>query len=360
MNGSDKLVGCFAIISLFLFLIGFSYFIFFYDKAGINIGEFKFLSKDQKIEKSYQKIKSAYDVSDYDKALNLLSDFTVDYPDNRFIGNTYVIAASIFYQKKDYKNSRKYVEKALQIPNIDNDAYVDAAVLLGRILREYEMADPAGLSYLENAYLKAPDTRKSDISAFIGYQFLYKNDLTNAMVYFNNSSGEEGVIGRARVYIGSGKYPEAVQEYINYFNAYQKDERYGRVKDAFLKQSFYYADQLVQAGNTEKAKGYLLNIVNYFPMESIADDALIKISGIYENRKDYKNALLFINKALNNTPKDHDDIAAYQMAVILYEMNKKRDSIKAFQNYMEKYPGSLYREKAQEWVDIITKDIQYN
>jgi tetratricopeptide (TPR) repeat protein len=193
----------------------------------------------------------------------------------------------------------------------------------------------------------------------LGYAYLFKKDYTQALIYFNNAGGEFSFAGRARSYIEQGKYQEAIQEYMNYFNAYSQGKIYDGMKKAFVKQALYYSDKLLEVKLVEKAESYLSKIAELFPKDDAADEALIKLSDLCLKTKKYDSALYYICKALNNNPTYYDDQALYQKGIILYQMNRKKEALDVFKDFKSRYPQSVCFSKADEWVKLIQKDLQY-
>ncbi len=267
--------------------------------------------------------------------------------------------ATIFFQKKEFDISKNYIEEVVSSAHIDNDDYINAVILLGKIAKEYERFDPVTINYLEDAYFKADVIKRGEIAIYLGYANLYIKNYNDSLGFFNNASGEYSIIGRARVYIEQGKYPEAIQEYLNYFSSFPKSINFDNVKNAFLKQTLFYSEYLIQAKVYDKAIEYLLNIVNLFPKDDMSDSALLKIASIYSINKDYNTALNFINKALNNSVTAGDEEAYYQKALTYYEMNQKKESLVLFQEFKDRYPSGYYSQKTDEWIKLISKDLQY-
>ncbi len=338
----------FAIASLIILIIFLTYFMFFSNR--FDLFSFK---EDEKI---YQKIKVSYELEDYQKALNLIEDFLSEYSQSSFKNKVSITAANIFYQKKDYEKAKYYAEKAVSLSD-NNIDYIDSVIILGKIYKDLEFFEPVVMNYLEDAYLKADNINKSEIAVYLGYEYLFKKDYINSIRYFNSTSGELSIIGRARVYIEQGKYPETIQEYNNYFSLYPKSEKIENIKTVFFKQSMFYAEQLKKAGLYEKAVQYYLNISDRFPRDNAADSVFINIAEVYRIQKNYEKALYYVDKVLANSVTACNEEAIFDKASIFYEMGKKTESLKLFQEIISKYPTGFFSKKAEEWIDVISKDI---
>lgn len=361
MNRTERTIAIFAILCLVAFIVGFSYLLFFSGKSVVSVQKLGiFVAAD---EKAWQRVKVAYDMNDPKKAMGYVEDFLVEYPNSKFRNKVTLIAASVFFDNKDYSGARKYALNVIDTLNKDDKKselsdYIDAIILLGKVSKENGFYEPTVVNFLEDVYMKADDAKKSDIAVYLGYANLYQKNYTNALRFFNSVNGEYSIIGRARVYIDQSRYPEAIQEYLNYFTAYPNSERYENVRIAFVKQTLFFADQLKRAKEYDQAVRYLLNVASYFPKDNSADEALVRIAQIYQINKNYAQALSFLNKALNNSVTEGDDLALYVKGTVYYDQGNASESARSFQELTEKYPKSLYYKRALEWKQLIAQEAQ--
>lgn len=361
MNRTERAIAIFAVVCLVIFIVGFTYLLFFSGKSVFTGSKISWLVPAD--EKAYQRARVAYEMKDPKKSLGYVEDFLVEYPKSRYRNKVLLTAATVFFENKDYVSAKKYAMNVIDTLNRDDkkgdaDDYVDAIILLGKVSKENGFYEPTVVNFLEDVYLGAGDVKKAEIAVYLGYANLYQKNYTNALRYFNSITGEYSMIGRARVYIDMNKYPEAIQEYVNYFQVYPKSERYDNVKIAFVKQSFFYSDQLKKTGFYDKALQYLLNVANYFPRDNSADEALVRMAKIYAAHRDYSNALSFLNKALNNSVTSGDDWALFEKGMVYYDMGKKAESARVYQDLIDKYPRSLYYPKAVEWKKVIAAEAE--
>lgn len=361
MNRTERTIAIFAILCLVAFIIGFSYLLFFSGKSTVSLQKMGiFVPAD---EKAWQRVKVAYEMNDPKKAMGYVEDFLVEFPNSKLRNKVTLTAATIFFENKDYSSAKKYALNVIDTLNKDDrksesSDYIDAIILLGKVAKENGFYEPTVINFLEDVYMKADEGKRSEIAIYLGYANLYQKNYTNALRYFNSITGEYSIIGRARVYIDQNKYPEAIQEYLNYFTVYPKSERYENVRIAFIKQTLFYADQQTRAKDFDQAVRYLLNIVNYFPRDNSADEALVRIARIYQQNGNFNEALSFLNKALNNSVTESDDQALFVKGTVFYDQGKKSEAARTFQELADKYPKSLYYKKSMEWKDLIAQEAQ--
>lgn len=113
--------------------------------------------------------------------------------------------------------------------------------------------------------------------------------------------------------------------------------------------AFAKADLLLYQKRTEQALSSFLNIVEQFKGDSIEDDALLKIAQLFEEKKDYLQALNYYEEILNKHSESvYIDEALFYSAEIF---NKRlNDIIKAkplYEKIIFEHPDSIFYTEAQ-------------
>jgi tetratricopeptide (TPR) repeat protein len=346
MSSFERTIALLALFFLAVVIIAISYFNF------VDQSIFSFFKNE---EKNLRRISISYEVSDYNKVLELGSDFLFNYPQSKNKNKILIKMAESFLQKKDFDRTRKYLREIFDSKEIDALDYSDAAIVLGKVARETEAYDTAAVNYLESAFIKANEAKRSEIANYLGYLYLYGKDYQGALKYFSQGSGELSIIGQSRVYIEKGDYPGAIREYLNFFNAYPKGVYFEAVKSAFLKQSLYYAEKLEEAKSYSEALNYLSNVVFLFPRDPSSEKACIEIVDIYNTKKEYAHALSYLNRAMVNS-SSQNELVFYKKGLVLYEMNQKKKALEVFQKLKEQFPDRSYSKKSDEWIELISKE----
>lgn len=358
MTRAEKTVWIVILVILFFAVSAFA-FLFFSGKIGkdwaIRVAPYS----EQSEETIYKKIEVAYDISDYDKALNLIGDFLVDYPESQYRSGVMVTAARILYSKGDYNGAKNYVAKVVVIPNVPVNDFVDAVVVLGKILKNGKVYDPVSLNYLEDAYLKAGPDKQPEVAVYLGYAYLYKKDYNTAIRYFSISVGEQSLLGRAEVYLAGGKTAEAIQEFENVFSLYPTCDAYEEIKARYVEVVYGFARNLRKTGQYDRAVEFYLKIVNRFPEDDTADRSLLEVAHVYYEHKRFEPALSFLDLALDNRPVVSDAEALYTRGLVYYDLNKKVQAIADFKKVIERFPQSEFVAESKEWIEVITLEFQY-
>lgn len=344
MSRTEKFLGT-LILLVMLGLIGvFSYFLIF--------SQLK-----QADQKMYQKILIASDLSDFDKTLEHISDFLVEYPDSAYRNKVMVQAAVTLYRKKDYSAAREYAIRVLGSENLPHEEFVDAVLVLGWILRDTGKFDSITLDYLENAYLKVRDVKRQDVAVELGFAYLYKKDYENALSRFNEGTDEWALTGQYMVYLAQDNYPLAIDRFEEFFRRFPASERFAEVKQEFLKHTYYYAGTLQTRKRYEEALQYYLKIVNQFRDTNFYDAALFQIGEIYYLNRKYSAAEEFYNRVTANTIFYSDDAALFRLGELAYEQDKKARALSTFQKIIKDYPASGYLDQSREWARLISKEL---
>lgn len=346
--------GIAILVALVLAGVGVFTALFYFDS--VDFKSFSFSSGDQKL---FRKITVSREMGRQGLILEYCTDFLSDYPESPLANRVRVIAADAFCTRGDYPQARRFLYQILGDKKADPETLIEAAVTLGRVIKDSGVTEPLAHNYLEDIYIRVPAETRRELSVSLAYSFLYRKDYLNAARYFNEAGGEYALIGSARIYIDQGRYPEAIQEYLKYMPLYPDSRNYSGVTNAFLKQCLYYAGWLKAAGQTDQALVYYGHIIRLFLHDPYADDALVESGRIYAARKNYKDALAHFDRALVNKATNADDRALYEKAGTLYDTGRKTEAAKAYQEVAARWPQSRYAKEALDWVGVIAKEMQY-
>ncbi len=265
------------------------------------------------------------------------------------------LAGKLFYEIKDYENSINFLEKVLNDENYCNaGTEYNALIILSKVARGLEKFNPEVFALLSK-YVK--DYRSEELYISLGYQLIYSKVYDEAIKFFERVSGEEGFIGKARASIEKGDYKKAIESYIKYFEiADCLNEKYLKVKEAFIKQTFYYANKLYEAKNYKEALYYYGLLSKTFPDEPQSDFAMLKCGLILAESKEYNRAIDFLKSVLKNNFTNCDEEALYNLGILYYSVNQKQKSFEIFTSFVRNYPGSSRKNEAEEWINLIKKE----
>lgn len=314
-------------------------------------------SQEKPDTKLYRKIQTAYGLKDASRLRVLVEDLAGEYPQSGFLPDSWRMMADVLMGEKNYDAAKPLLDRILKTSGVPAPVMDQTALLYGKWLQETERFDPAGLNLLEDLYVRSEGVAKQEIASTIGYQYLYKNDDAMALQYFQKASGENALVGSARVLIKMGKYPEAIQVYRNYFTQYPKSERFRGVFEAYSKQTLYYAKKLSEAKLPEQALLLLSELAENFPLEEASDTALLAMSEIYQKAKDYSNAENYLNRVLKNRPVSGDETALSRWVVLRYEQDDFTGVLVKYREYESRYPQGQYLKDLQEWKRMAEKQL---
>ena len=307
----------------------------------------------------YYKGENSYLSGNYEAAIDSLNEYiSYGYKNNNTQKARYYLAASL-------KNLSKYtLAKRRLLDVINNNTrttfYVEAIVDYAEICRIEKQYNRFILTKLEDVVHSKPDNLIEDnIFLELGYQYLFAKDYLKAMDSFLKTSSELGLLGRARVNIKLGEPESAFKIYEDFLRFYPSSRYKADVKKAFLKQVTAYALTKRKQKKFVEAIIYFSRIVKNFPDSPESEYALYKIGESYYDLKNYTKALSFYYKVTEDINTKMDDDALYYIGLTYYKMSKFAESYKAFNLLINKYPGSIYLNRAKQWVIQLKKDLVY-
>jgi tetratricopeptide (TPR) repeat protein len=369
-KGKMRREGEFLFLGFILFLFFLIIFLFVDFNGAKNVKEFltnKVFSigkkEEVKLEEDevlFKKITVSFELKDFVKVRELANEFLLKFPDSKLVKGVYYYVGYVFYEEKDLEKAKEFFKKAISKGGeISTERKIEIIKLLGNISRTEERYDSFVLAFLEDVIVNEK-VEDSTLFVLLGYQYLYAKLYDKALVAFEEANSSDGIIGLARVNIEKGNYTEAINNYLKYFNypgVDSKSQQYARVKEAFLKQTLYYANRLFEAKKYDEAISNYATIYNLFINEKESDEALVKSAIIFLEKKEYEKSLECLKKAIVNIPKNCDELAMYYTAVVYYNMGKKKESYQTFCNFLSVFPSSDRAKEAEEWKILIRKEL---
>jgi len=313
---------------------------------------------DDESSRAAEKIFIAYELGDTSLSSRLIADFLIDYPSSRFRHKVRLIGAKLMNDRSDYTGAMKYIQKILSETGLSNEDYSESVLLLGEIARERKQYDSYIQSFLEQAYFKANEPIKSQLAFYLGYVLLHKGDYKSALSYFNNVIGENGVLGRADLYVAQIMRPETINSLEIFITQYPSSKNYDYAKKTFIKESKLQAEILTTRGYLDNAMRYYKKIIKYFSDSEDGDVARIGLANLYYQKQEYKNAFSTLNEVLNNQNNYQDPEALFILGKLSFETNQLEKALFYFRTLVEKYPTSPYITKAQDWQQLILDSLR--
>ena len=91
----------------------------------------------------------------------------------------------------------------------------------------------------------------------------------------------------------------------------------------------------------------LQNILNASVREDLADNCYYWLGECYFGMKDYQNAITYFEKVFNYRVSEKKDDAAIMIANSYWEMGNKKEAVKEYKKFIEKFPASPYTKRAK-------------
>ncbi len=224
---------------------------------------------------------------------------------------------------------------------------------------EYEDAQER-LDYLLSRYIDTP--LKSDIYTKKGYIYLALGKYEKALKFFNqreNLNTDEALLGKAECYFKLGEYEKAIHMYEEFIKYRKTSNLRDKAIKRFLENTYKYAKILAQKGKYNCSTLLYEKIINLLPGNKLVENCLYWIGENYYDLRDYKNAIKYFNKVIENPGIRKDDAAIFKIGICYFEQNKFESALKYFRRLIEYYPNSIYLKMAKDWERQTLREIKY-
>jgi tetratricopeptide (TPR) repeat protein len=212
---------------------------------------------------------------------------------------------------------------------------------------------------------------------YLGKSAIRNGDLKSAENYFakvikNKRSGKEKNV-EAKYYLGKieyyeGKFTKALQTLNEAAYANNQDFANDAIdlkmlisvfkKDSVNLALFAQGNLLIAENKPEEAIKVLSKIAENKNAFMLNDLAALRVAEIEFARKKYEKSEKILER-LNkeNKPEINPDKTAFLLGKIYYKTGKLNESLKVFNNFLEKYPNSLYLSVIRENIKLIKEEI---
>ena len=336
-------------------------------------------------KRTFVRAKMNYQVGHYDKAIDGFNDYYSFHKDNKKnkeknMEALYYLGSSLMkrddytsFRLGDFSKERYYRRHELakqhfanMMSHYDNrevnnrDYYYKAVVDYAEICRWYHQYDPFVARRLEEILYVVGDNRvASKVSALLGYQYLFLNQLKQAMVFFLKSSGELSYLGKARVHVKLGEYPQAFRVYEDFIRYLPDSIHSKKVKQVFLKQVYFWANENYRKKQYSSAIEHYAKIITYFKGDRLSAEALFKIGQSYFHQKQYKKAIGAYRKVPLVQLSRFNDRALYQKGLSQEKLGQLLKAYKSFNLLVESYPRSAYKARSRIWIEQLKNKLDF-
>ncbi len=336
-------------------------------------------------ERTFVKAKMNYQVGHYDKAIAGFNEYLSFQKDNKKkqekkIEILYYLGSSLMkrgeytsFRLGDFSKERYYRSHEMAKQHFTDlmgyydskavkhrDYYYKAILDYAEICRWYDQYDPFIARRLEEIlHVVKGDGLASRVSVLLGYQYLFLNQFKQAMVFFLKSSGELSYLGKARVHIKLGEYPQAFRVYEDFIRYLPMSIHSKKVKETFLKQVYFWANQNYYKKRYSSAKEYYTKITIYFKGDRLHAEAMFKIGECYFRQRQYKKAIKAYRKVSLIGSSKFNDRALYQKALSQEKLGQLLQAYKSFSLLIESYKGSAYQARSRVWVQQLKNKLDF-
>ncbi|NUN07695.1 MAG: tetratricopeptide repeat protein [Ignavibacteriaceae bacterium] len=325
------------------------------------------------------------------KGINLMLDYIKNAADTLEKARYLVALTEVYYEMRDFKNTAKYGEQALDLNFDDDILYSRAGYLAGTSYNNlnnfdkamailtrsaarypeinidvffnfavnlydngyYKNAIPAFRKYVE-LYPESPNRKNSEF--FIGYAFFKLGEWNDAYKEFKefvkkfpeDNYAAEAQYNAAEALYNNGKFTEAIPEYELVYANFNKSD--------FAAAALYNVGWCnYQLKEIDKMIPPLQKLIKEFPKNTLVPEAQFTIGDYYYNKKEYTKALLEYKTFLDQFP-DHykseearsfikelsqiDAFQEYQKAIAIFDKKNYKKAIEELSAIVAKYPDT--------------------
>lgn len=308
-----------------------------------------------------QKAVLLFETEQFPQALQILADLKINALDDETSAAAYYYMAATLHKLGKDKKALVFLKRITGTLK-QTKWTTKAVILLGQINRKYQFSDQSLEVYLHKLYMESSNSDdQQEILTQLGYLKLYRDDYSGAMDQFQKAGTVLARLGQARIHVKKNEYWKAINIYediLNYKN-YRNQPYYNDVKQAFLKQTYYYAKQWLHKQNYNHAYFYFRKIVNGFPNSLYGEASLFWLGEMFQLRKAYTTAIRYYNMTLANKNRNKDDAALFKRGIAYYHLKQYAKSIKDFKRLAEHYPHSAYLTRARQWSSMAERELTY-
>jgi len=242
------------------------------------------------------------------------------------------------FNNEDYKEAILFFSKSTQYP-IDKKVFVEASFWSGEsysILNDYELAQEQYTKALENVESK-PDFQKS-IDYGLGYAQFNSNQYSKALLSFrdfaNKSNPSEsnycdGLLRLADCYYVAKDYDKALSFYQKALLYNTSDSDFAHLQSGLI---LSIQRKYPQAGNE-------LELVIKHRSSPFYDDAIVQRAQIEFEQSNYKGAVTWYSKLIENTPNSElVPLALSRRAAANYNLQNYSQTADDYISILTKYP----------------------
>ncbi|XOV92589.1 MAG: tetratricopeptide repeat protein [Bacteroidota bacterium] len=126
-----------------------------------------------------------------------------------------------------------------------------------------------------------------------------------------------------------------------------------------IMQQFANIELMIFQNKIDKSITTLIQLIKQNPSHPIVDEAYWQLASLYKQKGQFENAIGYLNKILELFPQDIlADDAMYEKGLIYQDHLKNDDlAIQTFQDFLISHPGSLYAAEARKRIRKIRGDL---
>jgi len=336
------------------------------------------------------------DECNFDKAISILKSVVSKYKYPVVRTTSLYYLGNAYEKKKNYNAALKSYNKVVSDKklNSNNNWYIRSVISISRIYRKNLIKSSTQQDEILKRYIKLIEAKiKEKEEKEIGLEEKIVNIVKKILVFNCSLYQEAGdnfqILNELETELGflclkTGEYDKAInifsklntnlaklglaEAYIENLNIIKglkiledliKYESDGNILIYYLKTAYDYAEKLYNKKRYSNAVSLFKKIISLSKNSDYSEYSMYYLARYYYGQKSYKSALAYIDKILKNSIHLKDEEAQLLKGYIYYDKNDFILALKAFNDFIKKFPDSNKVKNAREWKDMCERNIKY-
>ena len=195
----------------------------------------------------------------------------------------------------------------------------------------------------------------TELETELGFVYLQEKKYNKAEEIFNKINTSSARFGLAQLYLETGDEAKGI---VLLDQLILIDET-GKMQKYYMKKSYEYAVKLYNEKKFSDAIRIFEGIIQQSVNTEYSELSLYSMANYYYSVNYSGPSLKYINQILSNSVKTKDEDAQLLKGYVYYDSREFLQALKAFRDFIKKYPHSDNIPTAREWESMCERSIKY-
>jgi len=189
----------------------------------------------------------------------------------------------------------------------------------------------------------------------LAFLYVKAGRYTDAAVIFQEINTNAARFGMAQIYFEKGNY----QSGIDILKELTAHDTTGKISVLYLDRMYTYAEMLYEKKCQSEAIEIYKKIISLDHNSLYAEYSSYKLATHYFSSCETRNALMYVDSTLSNSPTLKDEDAYLLKGYIYYDSRDYYRALKVFDDFPKRFPHSNRLRTAKEWKAMSERSIKY-